>query len=103
MKSEDDCGFARGYLSKLDKSKPSSDNLQKIADYLGVTVDYLLTGEEKTDSPYYLNEETSQLADYIFHNEDLRILMETSRNCDDATIKRLITIAKALKDTKDVD
>lgn len=100
---EKELGISSGSLCKIDKNKPSSDKLQKIADYLGVTVDYLLTGEEKTDSPYYLNEETSQLADYIFHNEDLRILMETSRNCDDATIKRLITIAKALKDTKDVD
>lgn len=46
-KAETDCGFAKGYFSKLDKSTPNSANLQKIADYFKVSVDYLLTGEEK--------------------------------------------------------
>lgn len=46
-KAETDCGFAKGYFSKLDKSTPNSANLQKIADYFGRNVDYLLTGEEK--------------------------------------------------------
>lgn len=43
---EDRLGFARGYLSKLDKSTPNTAKMQKIADYFGVTVDYLMTGEE---------------------------------------------------------
>lgn len=47
-KLETDCGFARGYLSKLDKSKPNSENLQKIADYFNVSVDYVMTGKEPT-------------------------------------------------------
>lgn len=32
---------------KNGKSTPSNSNLQKIADYFGVSVDYLMTGEEK--------------------------------------------------------
>lgn len=44
---EDELHFARGYLSKLDKSTPNTDKMQKIAKYFGVTVDYLMTGEEK--------------------------------------------------------
>lgn len=43
---EDKLGFARGYLSKLDKSTPNTARIQKIADYFGVTMDYLMTGEE---------------------------------------------------------
>lgn len=46
-KVETECGFAKGYLSKLDKSTPNMAYLQKIAECLGVTTDYLLTGEEK--------------------------------------------------------
>lgn len=40
-----DCEFAKGYISKLDKSTPNSDKLQKIADYFGVTLDYLMNGD----------------------------------------------------------
>ena len=32
---------------KSGRSKPKNDKLQKIADYFGVTVDYLMTGKEK--------------------------------------------------------
>lgn len=31
---------------KKGKSKPKNDKLQKIADYFGVTIDYLMTGED---------------------------------------------------------
>lgn len=33
---------------KKGKYKPKQDKLQKIADYLGVSVDYLMTGKEPT-------------------------------------------------------
>ena len=32
---------------KSGRSKPKNDKLQKIADYFGVTVDYLMTGKEE--------------------------------------------------------
>lgn len=48
---EDRLEFARGYLSKLDKSTPNTAKMQKIADYFGVTVDYLMTGEETPQLP----------------------------------------------------
>lgn len=35
-------------LYKWRKSMPSADKLKKVADYLGVSVDYLLSGEDKT-------------------------------------------------------
>lgn len=37
-------GFSRGSLCKVDTSKPSMEKVQKLADYFGVTVDYLMTG-----------------------------------------------------------
>lgn len=41
-KLESELGFAKGYISKLEKSTPNSAKLQKIADYFGVTLDYLM-------------------------------------------------------------
>lgn len=45
-KLETELGFAKGYVSKLDKSTPNSAKIQQIADYFGVTVDYLITGKD---------------------------------------------------------
>lgn len=50
-------GFANGSLAKSDE-KIQSVRLKAIADYFGVTVDWLLTGEEG----YYTNAETAKLA-----------------------------------------
>lgn len=48
---------------KKGKSKPKNDKLQKIADYFGVTVDYLMTGKndiEKKENPYEAKNETER-------------------------------------------
>ena len=39
---EKELGFGRGSIGKLRNSKTSAERLQKIADYFGVTVDYLV-------------------------------------------------------------
>lgn len=49
-KLESDCGFGRGYVSKLEKSTPNSQKLQKIADYFNISLDYLMTGETNQHS-----------------------------------------------------
>ena len=41
-KLEDDLGFARGYISKIDKSSPTVKNAKKIAEYFGITVSDLI-------------------------------------------------------------
>ena len=45
---ETELGFAKGYISKLGAggSTPNISKIQKIADYFGVTIDYLMTGKE---------------------------------------------------------
>lgn len=44
-KLETDLGFAKGYVSKLDKSIPNSAKLQSIAEYFNVSLDFLMNGE----------------------------------------------------------
>ena len=66
---------------KLGKSTPKGENLQKIADYFGVTVDYLMTGEEKERGErWYINDETAQIAQEIFESKELRMLFDASRD-----------------------
>lgn len=74
---EIEIGVAKGYLSKLGKSKPSSKNLQKIADYFGVSLDYLMTGKEPGMEKY-----SDDMAD---------LFIEISRSNDVNRIKRLLS------------
>ena len=46
-KLEKQLGFSNGSLAKAKTIK--NERLSKIADYFGVTVDYLLNGEQKTE------------------------------------------------------
>lgn len=53
-KLEETLGFGKGYISKLGSSTPNTAKIKQIADYFNVTVDYLMTGEEKKDDPYVI-------------------------------------------------
>lgn len=51
-KLEKDLGYSNGYIGQLRKGVFPSDRLQKIAKYLDVSVDYLMTGkEDKNEIP----------------------------------------------------
>ena len=47
---EQELGFPRSYIGKFKKITPGTDKIQKIADFLNVSVEYLTTGEEKQNS-----------------------------------------------------
>lgn len=54
--AESEMGLAKGYLSKLGKSNPNARTLQKMSDYFGVSVKFILTGkEESTDKDAMLS------------------------------------------------
>lgn len=82
---------------KSGRSKPKQDKLQKIADFLEVSVDYLMTGEEKEGDKYYLNDETAQVAQEIFENKELRALFDVQRDMEPEDLKALHQMALALK------
>lgn len=82
---------------KNGRSTPKQDKLQKIADYFGVTVDYLMTGKEKDNSTgYYLNEETARLAQEMFEDEDMRSLFDMKRNMPPERFKAHMEFMKNL-------
>lgn len=46
---EQELGFGSGTIVKWDKCAPRSDKLQIVANYFGVTIDYLMTGFQPVD------------------------------------------------------
>ncbi len=66
---------------KSGRSNPKNDKLQKIADVLNVSIEWLTTGEErKGNSIYYTNDETARLAQEMYEDEDMRSLFDMKRN-----------------------
>ena len=77
---------------------PTPERLQKLADYFHVTVDFLMTGEEKKQSTgYYFNEDTAAIAQEIFENKELRMLFDASRNAKPEDLMTVRDMMLALK------
>lgn len=82
---ERDCGFSNGYIRRLKEGKFPSDRLQIIANYLDVSIDYLLTGDvQKTgqDQGYYINTQDAKLAQEMLEDADMRSLFAMKKNMD---------------------
>lgn len=94
-----DTGIAQSTLSdwKSGKSIPKADKIQNIADYFGVSAEYLMTGEEKKDGPkYYLNDETAAIAQDIFENKELRLLFDAARDADPEDLETVHSMLQTL-------
>ena len=79
-----DTGVTQSTLSdwKRGRSTPKTDNMKKIADYFGVTLDYLMTGKEssKEDKPELNARDRRDIA------KDLDRIMGEIRNEEDGPL-----------------
>lgn len=82
---EKELNFGRGSIGKMRKGDPSAQRLQKIADYFGVSVDYLMTGEEP-NALYYLNDDALEAAEFLHRNPKYKVLFEASRKVKEEDI-----------------
>lgn len=83
---------------KSGRSNPKNEKLSKIAEFLGVSVDYLTTGEEKEGGEaYYINDETAKTAQKIFECKELRMLFDVVEDADPEDLIALHNMALALK------
>ena len=95
-----DTGVTTATLTGWKKGRytPKNDKLKKIADYLGVTVEYLLYGGEAKDG-YYLNQETAQKAQELFENSGLRMLFDAAKGSRPEDLQMAADLLKRLKET----
>ena len=57
-KVEEDLGFGNGTLNRWKKNTPGADKLSKVADYFGVTTDYLLG---RTETPQFTSKDEKDI------------------------------------------
>ena len=96
-KISEELGIARSTLSnwKSGKYTPKTDKLQLIADYFGVSLEYLTTGEVKEG--YYINQETAEMAQQIFENSKMRILFDAAKDADPEDLQMAADMLYRLK------
>lgn len=75
QKVAEDLGYSINYLYTLKEKTPKSDRLQEIADYFNVSTDYLLG---RTDNPAIAKDDT--IAGYT--SDDLRKMAENAKTFD---------------------
>lgn len=97
-KIEKDLGYANGYIGQLRKGVFPANRLQDISEYLGVSTEYLLNGDDgKTEKKYYLNDETAEMAQKLFENRDLRVLFDAAKDATPEDLKTTYDMLMALK------
>ena len=80
-KLEATLGLSKGYISKLNTSKPNADKLQIISSYFNVSLDYLMNGKDLENSEsYYIDNEARELAEFLYKNPEYKVLFDASRN-----------------------
>ena len=94
-------GIGASTLSECKSGRytPKSSTLQKVADFFGVSVDYIVTGKEREDSVYYLSTETAKIAQEILMDSNKRILFDAAQDATPDDLKFAADLLIRLKGT----
>ena len=79
-------------------SIPSGKSLQKLADYFGVSIDYLL-GKEK--EPAKEIDELNEYLEELKNRSEMRMLFSTAKGASKEDIERAVAIIEALRQKED--
>ena len=104
--------IARSSLSELSRGRSktlSADKMSKIAEYFGVSVDYLLgktdikkeptvTVYDEHDNIVRLDDETIQLLDSLRTRPDMKMLFSISSKATPEDVLKAVKIIEALRD-----
>lgn len=84
---------------KNGRSKPKNDKLQKIADYFGVTLDYLTTGKEETVKETILTQKDERDIEKILNKTREQLLSQEGLmfDGDPATPEAIESILSAMQ------
>ena len=99
-----DTGIAQSVLStwKTKGTTPKLDKLQILAEYLNVSVDYLIgvpnTGQQN-DAKWYINEETARIAQEIYEDPNKRALFYAARDSRPEDLKMAADMLERFKET----
>ena len=99
-----DTGIAQSVLStwKTKGTTPRPEKLQILAEYLGVSVDYLIgvpNSGQQNETQWYINDETAKIAQEIFEDPNKRALFFAARDSRPEDIKMAADMLERFKET----
>lgn len=92
-------GLSKAMLSdwKAGRYSPKADKLQILADYFGVSLEYMRTGEEPQG--YYTDPETAKAAQRIFKDPHMRILFDAAEDARPEDLEMAAALLRRMKET----
>lgn len=98
-------GVSKQTLYKYENniiSNIPSNCIEDIAEQLKTTPSYLMGWDSSDEEPsYYTNPETAKLAQEVFEDSNLRVLMDASKDLSPDDLKLAIDMVKRLKGNND--
>lgn len=91
-----DLGLQAGMITNWKKGRyvPKADKLKRIADYFGVTLEYLMTGSAN-ENGFYLNADTATKAQEAY--EKYGTLLDAANGCGEEEIQMAVDLLNRLK------
>ena len=89
---EEALGFSYGAISKWAVSDPGYAKLEKVANYFGVRVEYIVHGVD-----FYENDEVAKIGSEILSDKNLRALFEASMDARPEDVQMAAEMLKRFK------
>lgn len=82
--AESEMGLAKGYISKLGNSNPNQKTLQKMSDYFGVSVEFLISGKEDNPEQKITSLSRQEELDIM---EDVDVIINKLKNGEEVVLR----------------
>ena len=91
-------GVNRSTATKWKKGAiPSGDTLQKLADYFGVSVDYLLNEETKKSPAEAEDDEINEYLEELKNNPGMRILFSKTKGATKEELEKVVKMIEIMR------
>lgn len=100
-------GAGKDFISNIKKGQtPSITKLQKIADYFGTSVDYILGNDtiqvyDENNNLVVLDDETRDFINQLRSQPEMKMLFSVTRKANKDDIIKAVKIIEALKETSE--
>ena len=94
-----DLGMSRSFMTELRKGRPKGVNAEtaaRIAEYLGVTTDYLL-GKSEQPGPVNGDEELTEYLQELRERPDKRMLFSVTKNATKAQVEAIVRMIEEMQ------
>ena len=98
-----DLGMSRSFMTELRKGRAkgvSAENAARIAEYLGVSTDYLLGNTERPEPQAEADEELAEYLEELRSRPEKRMLFSVTKNATKAQIEAIVRMIEEMQQGK---